>query len=115
MKISELFRDVHYVGRAQGDRNTYHVFRGAKGYLVIAPTSTRGFYLNVVNPEVPDFISKRFHKKRLTAADLKRNSRRRDLFGKPFQPLQALYVMTALGRAQKLKERQGRALLFKIR
>ena len=41
--------------------------------------------------------------------------RRPDLFDDNFSPLNALYTMVALGRAKKLKKRQGRAMVFKIK
>ena len=45
---------------------------------------------------------------------LKESNRRPDLFGAPFASLNALYVMVALGRARKLKQREGKAMVFKI-
>ena len=114
MKISELFNGLRYVGQAQGDRKTYHVFDGSSGYLVVAPTSARGFYLSVVEREVPEFVARRFRGERLTASSLNRKARRADLFADRFQSLLALYVMVALGRARKLKLREGKAMVFRI-
>jgi hypothetical protein len=114
MKISELFNGLRYVGHAQGDRNTYHVFDGSSGYLVVAPASAGGFYLSVVKREVPDFVARRFSGGRLTASALNRKARRADLFTDRFQPLLGLYVMVALGRARKLKRREGKAMVFRI-
>jgi len=114
MKISELFDGLRYVGQAQGDRKTYHVFDGSSGYLVVAPASVRGFYLSVVMREVPDFVTRRFSGERLTASRLNRMARRADLFTDRFQPLLSLYVMVALGRARKLKRREGKAMVFRI-
>ena len=114
MKIPDLFKGVRYVGKAEGDRRTYYVFEGDGGFLVVAPNSAGGFNLNVVDREVPDAVTSGFKGKKLTAGRLKRNSRRPDLFGGPFSSLQALYVMVALGRARKLKRREGKAMVFKI-
>jgi hypothetical protein len=115
MRISDLFKGVRYVGKAEGDRRTYYVFEGDAGYLVAAPNSTGSFNVNVVDGEVPDTVTSAFKGKKLTAARLKRSGRRPDLFGGPFASLQALYVMVALGRARKLKRREGKAMVFKIR
>ncbi len=114
MKIPGLFKDARYVGKAEGDRRTYYVFESDAGYLVVAPNSSGGFNLNVVDRKVPDAVTSAFKGKRLTAGRLKRSSRRPALFRGPFSSLQALYVMVALGRARKLKRREGKAMVFKI-
>jgi hypothetical protein len=51
----------------------------------------------------------------VTTVRLRKDGRRPDLFGSPFAALNALYVMVGLGRARKLKHREGKAMLFKIR
>ena len=114
MKIPSLFKGVRYVGKAEGDRRTYYVFESDAGYLVVAPNSAGGCNLNVVAREVPDAVTAGFRGKKLTAGRLKRGSRRPGLFRGPFSSLQALYVMVALGRARKLKQREGKAMVFKI-
>ena len=114
MRIPNLFKGARYVGKAEGDRRTYHVFESDAGYLVMAPNSAGGFNLNVVDREVPDVVTTGFKGKKLTAGRLKRSSRRPGLFRGPFSSLTALYVMVALGRARKLKRREGKAMVFKI-
>ena len=114
MRIPDLFKGVSYVGKAEGDRRTYYVFDSQGGYLIVAPNSTGGFNLNVVNRKVPDAVTSAFKGKKLTAGRLKRSSRRPSLFRGPFSSLQALYVMVALGRAWKLKQREEKAMVFKI-
>ena len=114
MKARELFDDIRYVGEAEGDKNSYSVFATSKGYLVLSPT-TDGYYLNLVDAEAPDAISKAFAGKKVTSADVSSSSRRRDLFYNRFAALNGLYVMVALRRARKLKQRQGKAMVFKIR
>ena len=115
MRIPDLFKGARYVGKAEGDRRTYYVFESDVGYLVVAPNSAGGFNLNVVDREVPDVVTTGFKGKKLTAGRLKRSSRRPGLFRGPFSSLTALYVMVALGRARKLKQREGKAMVFKIR
>jgi hypothetical protein len=114
MKIPNLFKGVRYVGKTEGDRRTYYVFESDGGYLVVAPNSSGGFNLNVVHRVVPDVVTGAFKGKKLTAGRLKQTSRRADLFRAPFSALQALYVLVALGRARKLKSREGKAMVFKI-
>ncbi len=114
MKIRELFQGARYVGQAAGDRKTYHVFEAEAGYLVVAPNSSGGFNLNVVDRAVPQVMTSAFGGKKLTAKRLKQSGRRPDLFARPFTSLQALYVMVALGRARKLKQHEGKAIVFKI-
>ncbi len=114
MKFPELFKGVRYVGKAEGDRKTYYVFESDVGYLVVAPNSIGSFNLNIVDAEVPDVMTRSFRGKKLTAGRLKHSNRRPDLFGSPFASLNALYVMVALGRARKLKRREGKAMVFKI-
>jgi hypothetical protein len=114
MKIPNLFKGVRYAGKAEGDRRTYYVFESDGGYLVVAPNSSGGFNLNVVNRAVPDAVTKAFKGAKLTAGRLKQSSGRPDLFRAPFSALQALYVIVALGRARKLKLREGKAMVFKI-
>jgi hypothetical protein len=114
MKPADLFKGVRYVGKAEGDRKTYYVFESDVGYLVVAPNSTGRFNLNVVDAEAPDVMTRAFRGKKLTTGRLQQSSRRPDLFGSPFASLNALYVMVALGRARKLKRREGKAMLFKI-
>jgi hypothetical protein len=115
MKVSELFSGIRYVGKAEGDRKTYYVFEGDSGYIVVTPSSGSTFNMSVVDSEVPDVVSKSFKKKRVTSVRLKGSSRRPDLFGAPFATLNALYVMVALGRARKLKRREGKAMVFRIK
>jgi hypothetical protein len=117
MKIAQLFTGAHYVGKAEGDRRSYYIFEGEEaGYLVVTPTKDRGFYMNVVDAEAPEAITKAFKGKRLTSVGLRKNGGKRpELFGTSFLCLNALYVMVALGRAKKLKLRDGKAIVFKIR
>jgi hypothetical protein len=115
VKIRDLFTGTRYIGKADGDRKSYHVFQGDAGYLVVTPNSEHSFAISLVDAEVPEVLTKTFKGKQLTTVRLKENGRRPDLFGSPFAALNALYVMVALGHARKLKRREGRAMLFKIR
>jgi hypothetical protein len=115
MKVQDMFGGIRYVGRAEGDRRSYYVFESTVGYLVVTPSSDHAFNINTVDIEVPEVVLRRFKGKQLTTGRLKLNSRRPDLFGDSFACLNALYVMVALGRAKKLKRREGKAMVFKVR
>lgn len=115
MKIRELFTGIRYIGRAEGDRRSYYVFESDAGYLVLTPNSDHSFTVNIVDAEAPAVVTSRFKGNQLTAKRLRKGSRRPDLFGSPFSPLNTLYAMVALGHARKLKRREGKAMVFKIR
>lgn len=116
MKMTHLLDDARYVGEAEGDRLSYYVYRtDGAGYLVVSRSSERSFNMNVVDAEAPEAIAKGFKGERLTTVRLRKSGKRPELFGTSFLCLNALYVMVALGRAKKLKGREGRAIVFKIR
>lgn len=112
MKIPDYFKDVRYVGRARGVRRTYHVFEGSHAYLVVSPNTSGGLNVNPVSRKAPEIISQRFHGRHLTS---KRLAKAGGPFRAAFAPLNALYVMVALGRASKLKIMDGRSMVFSIR
>jgi hypothetical protein len=115
MRIPALLKDLQYVGRAEGDKRSYHIFKGNDGYLVVAPSTRGGLNVNVVDLNIPEIISRKFHGQQVTGPMLAKRSGRPDLFRIPFVPLNSLYVMVALGRARKLNKRDGRAMVFKVR
>lgn len=115
MRIPALLQRLPFVGQAEGERLTYYVFEGNRAYLVVSPNSRGGLNMNVVDGETPDVISRRFSGQSVTGRMLVQKGRRPDLFDDNFSPLNALYTMVALGRAKKLKKRQGRAMVFKIK
>ena len=112
VKIPDFFKEVRYAGRARGERRTYHVFEGARAYLVVSPNSRGGLNVNPVSRKAPDLISKRFRGRHLTS---KRLAKAGGPFRAAFAPLNALYVMVALGRAAKLKLKEGRSMVFSIK
>ena len=115
MRIPNLLQKLPFVGQAEGEKLTYYIFEGNRAYLVVSPNSRGGLNMNVVDRETPDVISHEFSGQRVTGRMLVQKGRRPDLFGDNFSPLNALYAMVALGRARKLKKRDGRAMVFKIK
>jgi hypothetical protein len=112
VRIPDYFKEVRYAGRARGERRTYHVFEGSHAYLVVSPNTRGGLNVNPVSRRAPDLISKRFHGRHVTS---KRLAKSGGPFRAAFAPLNALYVMVALGRATKLKIRDGRSMVFSIK
>jgi hypothetical protein len=115
VKIQSLLQKLPFVGQAEGERLTYYVFEGNHVYLVVSPNSRGGLSMNVVDQETPEVISRRFGGQRVTGRMLVQKGRRPDLFEDNFSPLNALYTMVALGRAKKLKQKIGKAMVFKIK
>jgi hypothetical protein len=115
VKIQSLLQKLPFVGQAEGERLTYYVFEGNRAYLVVSPNSRGGLSMNVVDQETPEVISRRFGGQRVTGRMLAQQGRRPDLFGDNFSPLNALYTMVALGRARKLKQKIGKAMVFKVK
>lgn len=115
MRIPSLLQKLPFVGQAEGERLTYYVFEGNRAYLVVSPNARGGLNMNVVDREAPEVISHQFGGQRVTGKKLVQKGRRPDLFGDNFSRLNALYTMVALGRARKLKKREGRAMVFKIK
>jgi hypothetical protein len=114
MRIPALMTNLEFVGQAEGDRLTYYVFKGPASYLVVSAGSRGGLNVNIVEAEVPGVILGRFGGAQVTSKLLGKAGRRPDLFGEGFGRLNSLYVMVALGKAKKLKKREGKAMVFKI-
>jgi hypothetical protein len=76
MRIPALFRELQYIGRAEGDRSTYHVFKGDLGYLVVPPNHRGGLNVNVVSPKIPDIIARKFRGQQVTGPLLAKRTAR---------------------------------------
>ncbi len=114
MRVAGLFKGVRYVGKAEGVKKTYAVFETENHYLVLGPAKD-GYYLNIVDRDTPGLIARVFAGRKVTSKQVSMASKRSDLRYKRLAALNALYVMVALHRARKLKQRRGKALVFKIR
>lgn len=114
MKIQNVFKNLQFVGQADGDRRTYFAFKG-QDYLLVSANGRDGFNVSVVDSDIPELIRKKFGGQRVTGRQLAQSIRRPDLFASGFSFLNALYVMAAAGSAKKLVRRQGKAMVFKIK
>jgi hypothetical protein len=102
MKITDAFKDLKFVGLAEGDRVAYHVFEGPKVYLVAAPGSRGGIYVNLVDRSAVEADKKRFAGKEVVSKQIGGG-------------LSSLYTLVARGEAKKLKKRLGRSMVFKLK
>lgn len=114
MRIRDLFKDLNYVGQAAGDKKLYHVFENEKGFLVVAGNTPNAYNANWVDRKAVEFVRSNFKGRKVTTGKVVQKARRRKLFSGGFVALNTLYAMAAAGRAKKLKERDGRAMVFKV-
>ena len=110
MRIPELLTNLEFVGQAEGDKRTYYVFKGRRQYLVASANNRGGLNVNAVGSEAPKAILRKFGGKEVTSKQLGKSGRG----PQRFERLNSLYTMVALGKARKLKKREGKAMVFKI-
>ena len=75
MAVKNLFSGARFVGQAEGERLTYHVFQTDNGYLVAAPRSAHNYSVSVVPQEAPEVIGRRFKGERVTVKTTPRQDR----------------------------------------
>ena len=118
-EVSDLFRALVEVGTVQAVRQEYQVFRSAGGDFVLFSPSSRGsssFHMTFVQVEKVDALGKMLTSDGVTTGSLMKDERLEEVFGsgekvaKRFDLLMALYVLTALGKAEMKKS--GRILVF---
>jgi hypothetical protein len=121
-EVSNLFRALVEVGRVQAVRQEYQVFKSAGGDFVVFSPSTRGsssFHMTRVPAEDVEALGNMLTNSGITTGSLMKDKRAGEVFGsgdrdaKRFDLLMALYVLTALGRAEMKKS--GRNLVFSKR
>ncbi|MDA4119763.1 MAG: hypothetical protein OK436_04160 [Thaumarchaeota archaeon] len=117
--VSNLFRALVEVGSVQAVRQEYQVFRSAGGDFAVFSPSSRGsssFHMTRVPAENVETLGKLLTKDGVTTGSLMKDERLEEVFGsgekvaKRFDLLMALYVLTALGKAEMKKS--GRILVF---
>ncbi len=120
--VSNLFRALAEVGTVQAVRQEYQVFRSAGGDFVVFSPSSRGspsFHMTRVPGEKVEALGKMLTNDGVTTGSLMKDTRLEEVFGsgekvaKRFDLLMALYVLTALGKAEMKKS--GRILVFSKR
>lgn len=117
--VSDLFRALVEVGRVRAVRQEYQVFRSAAGDFVVFSPSSRGsssFHMTRVPGEKVEALGNMLTNDGVTTGSLMKDERLEEVFGsgekvaKRFDLLMALYVLTALGKAEMKKS--GRILVF---
>jgi Cu/Zn superoxide dismutase len=120
MKIKMLEHGLHYCGRAEGVRQTYHVFEAPNDYFVMSFARSKAKagsgYFNVVSKKAVEFVRKRHGRAgRLTAKDVAAKGRRTRHFPTNLVALNVLYVLVALKQASIVHEGEHRQLFFSLR
>ena len=120
MKVRMLTHGLRYCGRAQGVKQTYHVFEAKDDYFVMSFARARsragGGYFNVVSRKAVEFVRKRHGRAaRLTAKDVAAKARRTKHFPTNLAALNVLYVLVALKQATVVREGEHRQLFFALR
>jgi hypothetical protein len=118
--VSDLFRALVHVGGVEAVRQQYRVFRSAAGdYVVFSPSSrgTLSYHMTIVPSDKVDALYEIMGKDGVTTGSLMKDKRLEESFGPRdkvaarFDVLMALYVLTALGKAEM--EKEGRNLVFR--
>ena len=115
MKPEQAISDLRYEGEARGSRQTYHIFRGRRHFLVLSfrRDDPSGGNLNIIDSAAVNYAEEKFHgSKRVTARQLLEVSRRTNHFKDRFAALNTLYVLVALKKASVFHGGQPGALVF---
>jgi hypothetical protein len=115
MKPEQAVSDLRYEGKARGSRQTYHIFRGPRHFLVLSfkkdDPSAGNF--NIIDSAAVSYAEAKFHgSKGVTAKQLLAESRRTKHFKDRFAALNTLYVLVALKKAEVSRGAQLGALVF---
>ena len=115
MKPEQAVSDLRYEGNARGSRQTYHIFRGPRHFLVLSfkrdDPSAGNF--NIIDSAAVSYAEAKFHGSNgITAKQLFVESRRTKHFKDRFAALNTLYVLVALRKATVTRGAQPGALAF---
>lgn len=118
MKVKSIVQGLSYVGKANGKRQTYHVFRGEDDFLVLSFSRTKpqAGNFNIVEAEAVDYVRSRFAgAKAVTVNDVVAKAKRTRHVRSPLGALNILYVLAALGDLSVDARRTGPKLYFNFR
>jgi hypothetical protein len=115
MRPEQAVSDLHYEGEARGSRQTYHIFRGQRHFLVMSfkrdDPSAGNF--NIIDSGAVSYAEAKFGgSKGVTAKQLLEESRRTKHFKDRFAALNTLYVLVALKKATVSRRGLPGALVF---
>jgi hypothetical protein len=118
MKPEQAISDLRYEGEARGSRQTYHIFRGRRHFLVLSfrRDDPSGGNFNIIDSAAVSYAEEKLHgSKGVTARQLLEESRRTKHFKDRFAALNTLYVLVALKKARVLHGGHPGALVFNFR
>jgi hypothetical protein len=118
MNVKSLVEGLSYLGKVNGKRQTYHVFRGGNGFLVLSfsRTKSNSGNFNVVESKAAEYVRTRFAgAKGVTANDVVAKGKRSHHVPSSLAALNILYVLTATGDARIDARRAGPKLYFNFR
>ncbi len=102
MNVKEVLSELRYVGEAQGARQTYHIFRGHRHFLVMSfkKADAAAGNFNIVEADAVSYVEDKYRGvKGLTSKQLFEESSRTRHFKDRFVALNVLYVLVAAGKA----------------
>lgn len=116
--ISKLFAPITFLGKVEAIRQEYQVFRTAAGdYLVFSPSArgTSSYHMTKLDASKVEAVEGAVTKEGVTSGSLLKDKKVVEAFGEEalalrFDLLMALYILTALGKAEMAKT--GRNLVF---
>jgi hypothetical protein len=118
MNVKSLLQGLSYVGKADGKRQTYYVFRGDRAFLVLSfsRTKPRAGNFNIVDAEAVDYVRSRFAgAKAVTASDVATKGKRTRHVPNALAALNVLYVLAAMGDLTVDARRAGPKLYFNFK
>jgi hypothetical protein len=118
MNVKRLVQGLSYVGKVEGRRQTYHVFRGDENFFVMSFSKTKpnAGNFNVVEAGAVAYVRKRFAgRDAVTAGDVARKAKRTRHAPSALAALNILYVLAAMGEVKIDTRRAGPKLYFNFK
>lgn len=118
MNLKRLVQGLSYVGRVDGKRQAYHVFRGGEYFFVMSFSRSKpnAGNFNVVQSDAVEYVRDRFAgSNAVTTSDVVARAKRSRHVPNTLAALNVLYVLAATGDARIDMRRTGRKLYFNLK
>jgi len=118
MSLRKLGAGLTFRAKVEGKRQTYHVFEGAKFFLIctFSRTKRKAGNFNIVDLKAVRYAQRLVGGKRgVTSQGLHRRSRKPRLIGSALEALNILYALVAIDHARIDRRRTGTQLFFNIK
>jgi hypothetical protein len=118
MDLRKHLTQLSYLGKVQGQRQTYQVFEGGDRYLIASTSRSKpnAGYFNLVEKSAVDYVLRRVAGERgVTSKAVVQQTKRSKHVVDSLLALNILYVLVALGKANIDRKREGRKLYFNVR